>query len=159
LEVVTLSVSAPSDGWAYVSLRDGGEVFPANDGEGSWDVAFQRTKVQTNSGTSGEGMGGALVTEASGLEALLEVPEGEFVEDEMVPVPGPPGSGEFSGNPLLNAWYDYDPSSHAVTPKPLVYVIRTADGHYAKLAFLSYGSGTVEVAWMYAGAGRASFAP
>ena len=39
-----------------------------------------------------------------------------YAADAMLPVPGPPGSGEYSGSPTLAAWYDYDATTHAVTP-------------------------------------------
>jgi len=38
----------------------------------------------------------------------------------------------------LGRWYRYSMFSHLLHPKPFIYVIRTRDGRYVKLEFLSY---------------------
>jgi len=68
-----------------------------------------------------------------------------------VPEPGPPGSGTFSGNPVLSAWYDYNPRTHEVTPRPVAFVVCTADGGVARLRISGYGQGVMSLEYTYAG--------
>jgi hypothetical protein len=135
----TLTVDASSnEAWVRIDI---GKVSVVHDVAASWDLAFQRTRIQTNSGTSGTGMGGAKRLEGD-FDTTLEAPSlAGFEVDAMLPIPGPPGSGEFSGNPVLNAWYDYDPTTHTVSPKAEAYVVRTASGRYAKLRIAAYAGG------------------
>jgi hypothetical protein len=122
-----------------------------------WDLALSRTRIATNSGTSGPGMGGARDAGAASLVSLTSAPNTDYTADAMVPNPGPPGSGSFSGNPVRNGWYDYDMTTHAVSPKDKAFLVRTADGGYVKLKITGYASSTYTLAWAYAGAGRTSF--
>ena len=62
-----------------------------------------------------------------------------------------------SANPVLNDWYDYDMTTHATTPKPQAYILRTAAGDYVKLQITSYTDGQFTVDWAYAGPGRTAF--
>ena len=159
----------------------------------SWDLAVSRTKMQTNSGSSGSGKGGALAPDAASLDAIDSVPAGDgcylaaqnhtcdcevsktecmqmsgawtpqcncptqFVEDEILPVPGPPGSGTYSGNSVLAAWYDYNHMTHQTSPKDTAYVVRTARGDYAKIKVTNYSNGSLTLDWAYAGPGNSSF--
>ncbi|RMH39585.1 MAG: hypothetical protein D6689_16075 [Deltaproteobacteria bacterium] len=149
-----------SDGsaWVYVSLRLGAIVAIDDPGASTdWDLGVSRTKLRTNSGTSGPGAGGAVDTGATAIEDVASAPTDGYEIDTMLPLPGPPGSGEFSGNPVLNGWYDYDPTTHTTTPKAAVYVVRTADGGFAKLQIADYADGVLTVRWAYAGAGSTEF--
>jgi len=128
--------------WTYLSLQE--VPTPVDPEEESWDLAIQGVQFQTNGGTSGEGFGGALVTDSNweDLEATTTV---GFQADAMVPVPGPPGSGEFSGNPVLNEWFDYNMDTHEATPKDVVYVIRKSSGEYAKFQILTYDNDGMKI--------------
>ena len=43
-------------------------------------------------------------------------------------------------------WYNYDPSTHSITPIPgRVLLIRTADGRFAKMSMVNYYKGLPEV--------------
>jgi hypothetical protein len=141
----------------YLDLRSGSTIEVADPAtSGAWDVALSRTRIATNGGTSGAGAGAAADPGLASL-ALITAATGTFVVDAPLAVPGPPGSGTYSGNPALAGWYDYDAATHAVSPKPKAYVIRTADGGFAKLAITAYQSGTYTIDWAYAGAGRSDF--
>ncbi|MGH7674740.1 MAG: HmuY family protein, partial [Gemmatimonadales bacterium] len=41
-------------------------------------------------------------------------------------------------NPVLARWYRYSMVSHLLEPKHRTYVVRTREGRYAKLQFVSY---------------------
>lgn len=111
-----------------------------------WDLSISRTWMVTNSGMSGAGVGGARWAEdGADFERVTEAPTVGFLQDELMPLPGPPGSGEAPGNPVLNdaenGWYDYDPMTHQVSPKAGVILVRGADGGYAKVAVEAYSVG------------------
>jgi hypothetical protein len=57
----------------------------------------------------------------------------------------------------LASWYDYDPTTHSVSPRPVVFAVRTADGHTAALRVLTYSSGALRVELAFAGPGRHDF--
>lgn len=150
---VTLTASRDDD-WTRFSLVEGREVGESE----AWDFALFGVRVQTNGGTSGDGQGGAFVIEAPVLDAVTSVDDGTVVADEMLPIPGPPGSGEYSGSPVFGDWYDYNPMSHQVSPKAdRVYGIRLADGGFARLRITDYADGRVTVESQYAGDGASGF--
>ncbi len=109
-----------------------------------WAFAVKRTQFQTNSGTSGSLNIGVLNSETTDYESITECGTGTFVYDAMLPASGAPGSQPYSGNALLNAWYNYDAVTHAVTSKKLVYLM--SDGKQCfKLQIQSYSSGLYTV--------------
>lgn len=160
-EVATeTTVIDASDGaaWVYISFRAGAAVtVDTPEADDSWDLAVSRTRMRTNSGTSGAGTGGALDTGEADLAAVTAAPAAGYAADELVPIPGPPGSGEESGNPTLATWFDYDSTTHVVSPRATSFIVRTADGGYVKLAVTDYADGVLTVAWAYAGAGHDTF--
>lgn len=82
------------------------------DSTGQWDLALRTTAITFN--------GSYQFVTASHFDSVTLAPE----------------AGYAAGNP---AWYDYDPPTHTVTPKPgQVLVFKTADNKYAKLQILSY---------------------
>lgn len=147
----TKSVSAPSSGQTYLNLRTGQVVTPTDPLTSSdWDLALSGTRIRTNSGTSGGQQGGAIVSTATSLLELASVPAGTVAVDETLDYAGQTGTVQVSGNPALKAWYDYNSATHVVTPKNLIYVVRTADGRFAKLKIRSYQSSTYELEWCVA---------
>lgn len=150
--VVTLAASRDDD-WTAFDLVAGRE---AAAGE-PWDIAVYGVRVRTNGGTSGEGMGAAQSVDAPVLDAITTPDPEAWVVDAMMPEPGPPGSGEFSGNPVLSDWYDYNPASHMVSPKARVFAVRLADGGLARVRVAGYAEGRLTLESQYAGEGEASF--
>lgn len=111
-----------------------------------WDLSLSRTVLATNGGASGAGLGGARwAPEGVDFEALTEAPTLGYAVDALLPLPGPPGSGEAPGNPVLAGWYDYDPVSHTVSPKAQPLLLRGAAGDYAKLQIISYQDGVYQL--------------
>lgn len=153
----TFTVDATSaTEWTYVRIASGAVVTVTSpEASTDWDLAFRRAQIQTNSGTTGSGVGGAQLQPAGATyDATTHSPTVGFVPDSLLPIPGPPGSGTFSGSPVLSGtdgtdgWYDYNPSTHTVTPKPSFFLVRTAQGEYGKLQITAYAGGvyTIKVA-------------
>ena len=130
-----LPADTPGD-WVYLTLGESPTVVEPEDG--SWDLAVQGVQFQSNSGTSGDGFGGVQATDSQ-WDELESISTVGFAVDTLVPIPGPPGSGEFSGNPILNEWFAYDMETHTATPRDVVYAVRLSSGAYAKFQILSYG--------------------
>ncbi len=148
-----------SDGeaWVHVAITNGAIVETSSaSAELTWDIAFSRTRVRTNGGTSG--VGDAAATEASSPFAEVSTaPTEGYVADEALPLPGPPGSGTYSGNAVLNGWYDYDPMTHVLSVRDVAFVVRTARGDFVKLAVEAFDDGLYTLRVAYAGPGRSAF--
>ncbi len=159
LEVVSTSVAPPEgDGWTYLDLRANAVVtVDAPETDLGWDLGVSGTMLKTNGGTSGAGEGAAVDAGETALADVMSAPTGRYEVDKELPRLDPPGSGTFSGNPVLNGWYDYDPTTHAVSPNGHTYVLKTADGGFVKLHVTGYADGTLDFDWAYAGAGRDDF--
>lgn len=158
VEVVQIDVDATaSDAWTYVSLRDGAVVTVSDAAtDGNWDLGLSRTRMRTNGGTSGAGMGAAVETSASELIELEQAPTEGWEIDELLSSSAP-GGEEYSGSPVLEGWFDYDAATHAITPRPVVFAIRTADGQAAAVRVVSYASGVYRLALAFAGPGQNEF--
>jgi hypothetical protein len=131
-------------------LLDGSLV---SDGSLRWDIAFQRFKISTASGSSAGASGGACRTGITSFDSVGSVSLGatappdcpHFAVDETLSAEsgGAQGSStsSYSGNPVLQQWYNYNIFGHTLSAKPDVYVIRSSDGaRFYKLQMLDYYS-------------------
>lgn len=143
--LLTVDASSYED-FVYLSVENGVLKVDNPQASTAWDLAIRRYVFLTNSGTSGPGQGGALL-DGRGLEfdELMSIGPDGFVPDEILPATDAPGSTEGTGNPTLEAWYDYH-GLGVLTPKEQTFIIRTASGSYAKLRILSYSGGIFELA-------------
>lgn len=146
-----ITVDATGADWVYLSVADG--VVSPTDPTASteWDLAFRRTDIRTNSGTSGTGVGGAREEPlAESYDALAETSTFGFSVDR-VRMGASPGRPETSVSPALDgedgsaAWYDYDPTTHLVSAGARVYAVRTATGGYAKLRIWAWVDGAFQL--------------
>lgn len=133
--------------WVYFSFSKGEVVTIENNQfqeNMDWDIAFHRNDIRLNGGHSGNGIAGAQTVAVLDLANVTEAPETGYKEDTMksimvkfqLPVPlfeEQPANTEID-------WLTVDTS----TPPPVytlhnkVFVIKTANGKYAKLKFKSY---------------------
>lgn len=116
----TVDATAP-EAWRYFSFRLGSVV--ENPGTREWDLAFRRYSI-----IGGDGVG-ILDLGETGLDDVRAVPTTGYVANE--------GRAE-PRNPAIASWYRYGFFSHVLSPKPHVWVVRTADGRYAKLEMVGY---------------------
>lgn len=95
LSVKQVSLSrktAYGNDWIYYSLEKGKEVSVSEESHAEntdWDIAFNRYNVRTNSGASGKGKGGALLTNIKDLAACTTVPQGTFTVDAAYTITAP----------------------------------------------------------------------
>lgn len=111
-DTVTLDASA-EDQWRFFTF-DRGVLTPPD--TGAWDLAVQRFRIR-----------------APGPAQRLAIPFDSTPGLRQGSVPIQPSAGQDLGR-----WYRYSMFSHLLYPKPFIYVIRTRDGRYVKLEFLSY---------------------
>jgi len=148
LEVKTVQIDARSYAdWVYFSFEKGEvvSVDPAGfSSDLNWDIAFHRNDVRLNCGLSGKGAGGALKTTVKTLADISTAPTSGYAVDAKksimtkftLPVPV---FEDQPANTEIN-WLNVDTSN----PPPVytlfddVYVIKTAQGKYAKIKFKNY---------------------
>lgn len=155
----SIEVDASASGaWAYVDLHHASLVEvgdPATDA--AWDLGLSRTLARTSSGTSGPGEGGAIDTGEADPALVTAIPSEGWIADDERPTPGPPGSPTYSGNGALEGWYDYDPATHALSPRATTFLVRLTDGSAGRLRITGWAGGRFTLEWTYAGPRRSAF--
>ena len=138
--------TAYGNDWIYYSLEKGKEVNVSEETHAEntdWDIAFNRYNVRTNSGASGKGKGGALLTNIKDMAACTTVPQGTFTVDASytITAPGtgfPPPTMESTANEVLCKAITFAGPPPTYTPSDYVFIVRTASGKYAKLKAKSF---------------------
>lgn len=127
----TTRVNATASGcWAYIDLKAGGVETTQS---GTWDLRFKRFVIGTNSGTSGSGNGGSCrVGDGDPATDINDVTVGGCTI-EVDSVQSQTGGGGFgtateSASPSLWTWYNYNGTTHVLTPYPIGYLIQGSDG-------------------------------
>ena len=116
----TVTVNASSvDQWRFFDFERG-TILELPDTTG-WDLAFQRFRIIASDG--------ALDLGATEFEAVRRAPEKDYAATSF---------DRDTVNAALDRWYSYSWITHRLQPRPSVYAIRTHNGHYAKVEFLSY---------------------
>lgn len=158
LEEITNMVEATSyTDWVYFSLSEN-KVVEVTDAENStdWDLGFMRNHIRTNSGTSGNGNGGALDAGAIDFDSYTTAPESGYTVDESVQA-FDFATMEYSpvaANTILELWGTFtDEMPPILEPSNKVFVVKTADGKYAKIIVMNYygteGSGYITFKYKY----------
>ncbi len=100
-----------------------------------WDIRFGRTEYQMGSGTSGRSTIG--VNSQGGVAAASIVSENDIELSSVVEMPA---ASSFSATPLAigSSWVVYSPSTKLFTMQPVVYVVKTTEGYYAKMRLLNF---------------------
>lgn len=143
-------VSADAEAWVDLDLTQTYVDAEAEVVEGRWDLSASRTLWRSNGGESAGGMAAAALIDVE-LDALGD-PSGAdaFVEDTTIE-PSRPGQEAFVGNTVLGDWFDYDPATRIVTPKPIVFLVRTRSGDLAAMQITGWDDGTYALRIRYAG--------
>ncbi len=123
--------------YTFYSLEKNAIVPNTDSASTKWDIAFMATRILTNGGTSGTGLGGAFVY--TGLfDGLKTIPTDSVFKTDNAPTSYAITTGSGKG------WYTYDGLNNLITPLAgRVLVIKTASGKYAKIEIISYYKGGV----------------
>lgn len=167
-DVILSRKTAYGNDWIYYSFAEGTEVDSTNHVSTlTWDIAFNRYNVRTNSGLSGSGQGGAYDAGEVDFSSVLEANESGYTVDDTIQIVETfTGQGvtfmTSTGNDIFkecvemvhgNQGPSYETSDH-------IYVIKTANGKYAKVWIKGYyseggESGFINMKYSYqAGEGR-----
>lgn len=140
------SVAGDSTDWVYFSFATGTEVQGITEANrmtrSDWDIAFNRFNMRTNSGRSGSGKGGAVETNKTSFADVNEAPADGYVTDVEITIRGYSNGAmrelKSTGNVALGKAIRFSGPPPTYTLNDHVFVIRTADGKYAKVIFESY---------------------
>ena len=137
--VLNYTINGAVEGkWAHFSFSQGREFYADKVDNSSldWDIAISRARIVSNGGKTNPNAKGAIaVVPGESLDVVKTVPSIGFQTDSGASNPSE------TVNQNLDKWYAYDFMKHTLTPKKDIYVIRTADGHHAKLKLISYYCG------------------
>ena len=146
-------------GWKYFSLKNG-EVTPAKPEEDlTWDLAFNNYYVRLNGGTSGKGKAEVVKVEGTDFAKVTEAPKAGFAKDAQ----GKMNEGNYPNITKVDASFSQymsggfgtktgiiglDPTKapKVYVPTNYIYVLKTADGTYAKVQVTDYYKDNADVA-------------
>ncbi len=113
-----------------------------------WDLAFQRYRIKTNGGRSGNGTGSAAnsyLKGQTGFNQLTVIPDTTtFVKDDSIEIAVQQGYATYVVNPGLYTWFSIELAAQGtqIVPTDYIYIVKTASGKFAKVWFKSYYSAT-----------------
>lgn len=142
--------------WRYYDFSRGGPVEIHDRTSLEWDLAFRRGKIISNGGATNKfGKAGLADLGEVSFDAVEEVPAGiEFIPDTATQTE--------TENPVLAQWYKYNYITHKLTARKNIYLLRTADGKYAKIQFQNFycadeQPGCIQMRYTYQPNGSKSF--
>jgi len=119
--------------FTYFSLRENKIITGADTLTNKWDIAFKQFYIKVNGGTSASGSAnGAAFIANSSFDAYNSVPSNEagWAQDN---------GADYAISPAPGGWYNYDYTTYLAFPIPgKIFVVRTADGRYAKVEITSF---------------------
>ncbi len=141
--------STNSTTWKYFSFTKNDTVSVSDPTTSSdWDLAFQRYRIRTNGGISGNGKGSAANSYKklqAGFDMLKLIPDTTtFAVDQAMQIAVQQGYATYNVNPVLYTWFNIELGANGtqIVPTDYVYIVKTATGKYAKVWFKSYYSST-----------------
>jgi hypothetical protein len=131
----TASINVGS-GTGYFDFSSAAQVTPSSATSTDWDIAFSSYNCMLNSGPNGAGA-------CAAFDAFTELTDktdiNGFTAQPSAPMFPDMASSVFSHGSTL--WYNYNPSTHAISSKGFVYLIKsqgklyklTIEGYYANV--------------------------
>jgi hypothetical protein len=132
---VTTVNATSSEVWIGLDLDHRLEKNMAEDQQ--WDMAFQRFHVRVRGGVNGTGAVAVAVLSGVDFAQVSQAPADGYASDTADGADGnsePDTVFETAGE----GWYSYDVGTHKLSPRERVYVIKTDEGAFFKVQFLSY---------------------
>ena len=152
----TIVIDATSEElWTYFDFSRGEQVKIHDTSSLEWDLSFRRGKIITNGGATNKfGKAGLIDLGEVSFDAVESVPLRDFIQDESTRTE--------TENPVLLQWYKYNFISHKLTARKNIYVVRTSDGKFAKVQFMSFycadkQPGCIQMKYVYQDEGTKSF--
>lgn len=133
---------AAENPYLYIDLKTGTKI-ALNDldalDSSAWDISLKRASLRVNSGDSGTGDRKLAVVAGASLEDITAAPSSGYAIDDftsaectLVSLPaGEPRSA-------FGEWYNYNETTHEVSPKSELYVVARPDGSHTALRIIAY---------------------
>lgn len=155
---VTKQVAAISyTNWVYYSFSEDAVVVVTDPKtETNWDIGLMRNNFRTNSGASGNGLGGAFDAGVVDFDTYIVAPETGYSVDVDIQAFDLNIQEYFptTANTVIGTWGDFSegmPPTFILTDK--VFAVKTADGKYVKMIVQNYygtnGSGYITFKYVY----------
>jgi hypothetical protein len=136
--------------FTFFSFKSGQVVVVSDSSKSTtWDIGFQGTNIIFNGGTSGPGVGGAIVQQGI-FDEIKEAPTTGYLQDNK-----PTGQFAVSARQFIlgtttttNNWWLNSGTQTSTIVSPMagrVIIVKTADGRYAKMEILSFYKGAPAV--------------
>ncbi|MAA78483.1 MAG: hypothetical protein CL916_04425, partial [Deltaproteobacteria bacterium] len=97
-----------------------------------WDLGFMRYHIKLNSGIHGPATVQGIVVEEEDFVSYDEIPQDGYQED--LPDENEDEIPEY----FFADWYDYDPSTHILTPADQFYVLKNRNDRFYKFQIQNY---------------------
>lgn len=136
-DTITYTLSAANKKkWAFFDFSRGSVVLDVKSLKEpkGWDIAFRRAKIISNGGETNK-LGEVAISklDTSDFDSISVAPESaEFVKDTHLP------TRQETKNKNFEKWFSYQFINHKIKSLRNVYLIRTAEGNYAKMQILNY---------------------
>jgi len=157
--------------WIYYSFESNEELTGIDESNyqtnTTWDIAFNRQNVRTNGGTSGAGEAAVIDMGELDFNAVNSAPESGYTVDSTIEIVAnlstfPPPMMNTNGNTLLSSAIIFSGPPPVYEPNNHIYVMKTANGNYAKIQIISFydtdgESGFVSFKFFYQADGTRSF--
>jgi hypothetical protein len=125
--------------WIYLNLQTKQQTTPIGpETAADWDLGFQRFKIKLNGGVSGSGGVEVAAVAGADFDAVTEAPTGPYRTDAADSADDDDEEPELALVSRDMGWFDYDPRAHVLSPKDVVYVVRSVNNGYFKLRLLGY---------------------
>lgn len=155
--------SSTIDNWVFFDFSRGSvvpDVSSFKDPKG-WDLAFRRAKIASNGGgTNKSGQVETARLKTTNFDSVTSVPEDiQFIKDIRL------SAGADPRNVSLDKWYSYNFMDHRLKSYKNVFIVKTAEGNYAKMQIINYYckkgeerlTGCYTIKYVYQGDGSKSF--
>jgi HmuY protein len=132
----TVIDSTSTDSWTAFDFDRGVEI--VEPGDDSWDVAGQRFHLRLSSGLTGRVSDEVQIMPLGNVE--LAAVTGDATGTWVTDLPDGDDINELPDYALEqgDGWYDYDPSTHVLTARPVTWLLRTGAGALRALRIESY---------------------
>ena len=126
----SMKIGYSDNHYAFYSFKDSSRVNLSDSASTKWDFGVRFVSIIVNSHASGPGNAG-VITENSIFNNYTTAPADGYGYDTS-------STNLAIDNSFSTGWYNYDNATHVLSPKAgKFFVIKTADGHYAKMEILA----------------------
>jgi hypothetical protein len=129
--------------WIFINLATMSKVAVTDTSSvtsSAWDLALKRSVLYTNDGDGGPGQGGAVLLQKPFDQVTdSDVNGAAFATESLFDSQcNPKVQQSGSASSTFSNWYDYDQTTHVLTPAAGAWLLRGGTGKLYKLAIGSY---------------------